>query len=153
MLTATTIIDVNGIEPQQIEDFFLSLDKEGYLNWHPEHIDYKVINLTEDYIGSEIYFKEKFDKLSIDYVWKITDYKPGQSLSLKAKYFYPIKLVLSFDENGTGTTVKHAISLGFNGFGSKLFDLIIAMTMFTKDDRKSNERHAIEEFKRLETIL
>lgn len=152
MLTATTIIDVNGVEPEQIEDFFLTLDKEKYLDWHPEHIDYKMIRLTDDIIGSEIYFKEKFDKLLIDYTWKIISYTPGRSLTLKAKYFYPIQLYLSFDQNANGTTVLHAISLGFEGFGSKLFDAVISKTMFTTADLRSNERHAIEEFKRLKTI-
>ena len=153
MTNYITKIEILGKKPNQIFDFMLSLNKEKYLNWHPEHKDFAVINQTENKIGTVFYFYEKMDKLTVKYKWEVVEFTQNHKVVMKAKYFIPIYLTLTFDETENGTLVTHDIQLGYKKKTIGIIDWVIKSFVFTKSKELSNERHAIEEFKNLEKII
>ena len=153
MTNHITKIEILGKKPNQIFDFMLSLNKEKYLNWHPEHKDFAVINQTENKLGTVFYFHEKMDKLTVKYKWEVVEFTQNHKVVMKAKYFIPIYLTLTFDETENGTLVTHDIQLGYKKKTIGIIDWVIKSFVFTKSKVFSNERHAIEEFKNLEKII
>ncbi len=153
MTNLITKIEILGKKPSQISDFMLSLNKEKYLNWHPEHKDFAIIKQTENILGTVFYFHEKMDKLTVKYKWEVVEFTQNHKVVMKAKYFIPVYLILTFDDTENGTLVTHDLQLGYKKKITGLVDWIIKTFVFTKSKEFSNERHAIEEFKNLEKII
>jgi hypothetical protein len=153
MTNQVTKVAVLGKTPSQIYDFMFGLDKEKYIAWHPqEHKDFKIIKQTTDIVGSIFFFHEQMDKLKVKYRWEVLEITKNHKIVMKAQYFIPIYLILTLDETPNGTLVTHDLQIG-NKPNSKLFDWFITSFVFTKSKQKSQDRHAIEEFKNLEKIL
>ncbi|MFM2268668.1 MAG: hypothetical protein RL757_2109 [Bacteroidota bacterium] len=154
MTNYVTKIEVLGKKPQQIYDFMFSLDKAKYIAWHPtEHKDFKIIKQTKDTLGSVFFFSEKMDKLKVKYNWEVVQLVQNHKIVMKAQYFIPLYLSLTFDETPNGTLVTHELSIGFKKKITGLTDWFISTFVFGKNKQQSNRRHANEEFKNLENLI
>jgi hypothetical protein len=153
MTNQVTKIEILGKSPKQIYDFMFGLDKEKYIAWHPkEHKDFKIISATEAIVGSVFFFHEEMDQLKVKYSWTVVEIVEDHKIVMKAQYFIPIYLILTLDKTPKGTLVTHDLQIGENQ-SSKLFDWFIRNFAFTKNKRHSQDRHAMEEFKNLETLI
>lgn len=154
MLEHLTIIEV-AKPADKIYSFMLNLDGDKYRNWHPEHIDFRQINKTENIKGSIFYLNEEVEGTKVNYYWTVVEHKKNEVIKMKANYFYPIYLTLEFQSNSVDkTTVRHNIEIGFeNKLISPIFDFLIRIIKFPQRVIKSLDRHATEEFKNLEKIL
>jgi hypothetical protein len=153
MTSHMTQIEVLGKKPHQIYAFMFGLDKAKYTNWHPEHKDFRVVKQTKDTLGSVFFFNEKMDKLKVKYNWEVVQLVANQRIVMKAQYFIPIYLILTFDETPNGTLVSHELQLGYKKKITGITDWFILNVVFPKNKQFSDKRHAIEEFKNLEKLL
>ncbi len=147
----TTKIEITGKTPTQIYNFMFGLDKIKYTTWHPEHKDFRVIKQTKDTVGSVFFFHEQLDKLKVKYKWEVVEITQNRKIVMKAKYFIPIVLTLTFDEIPTGTLVTHNLNIGSKK-NADITDWFIQRFILTKSKKDSQARHAVEEFKNLERI-
>ena len=147
-----TKVEVLGKSPSQIYGFMFGLNKQKYLAWHEEHKDFKIVGQTKDTLGSVFFFHERMDKLTVKYKWKVTSIVPNHKIVMKAEYFIPIYLTLIFDKTLNGTLVTHDLQVGTNP-NSKILDWFVGTFILTKSKQKSQDRHAIEEFKNLEKLI
>jgi hypothetical protein len=67
---SNTVIIVHNKSPKQIYDFMFSLSQEKYLQWHPEHKEFKIVKATTDTIGSIFYFYEIINGFKVNFNWK-----------------------------------------------------------------------------------
>ena len=154
MTNHITKIEVLGKKPQQIYDFMFSLDKAKYIAWHPtEHKDFRIVKETKDTVGSIFFFNEKMDKLKVKYNWEVMELVENHKIVMRAKYFIPLYLTLTFDETPNGTLVTHELAIGFKKKMTGFSDWFLLNFIFTKSKQQSNHRHANEEFKNLEHLL
>jgi hypothetical protein len=154
MTNHVTKIEILGKNPKQIYDFMFSLDKAKYIAWHPtEHKDFKIIKETKDTVGSVFFFNEKMDKLKVKYNWEVVELIENHRIVMKAQYFIPLYLILTFDETPNGTLVTHELKIGFKKKIIGLTDWFLLTFVFGKNKQQSNHRHANEEFKNLETLI
>ncbi len=152
MTNFVTEIEIMGKKPFQIYAFMFGLDKPTYQAWHPEHKDYKVIKQTKDTLGSVFFFSEKMDNLTVKYKWEVVQLAQNQKIVMKAKYPIPIFLTLTFTQTQNGTLVTHDLQIGGRR-KSPLFDFFIRKFIFSKRKAFALERHTIEEFKNLESLI
>uniref|UniRef100_A0A7V0Z811 Uncharacterized protein n=1 Tax=candidate division WOR-3 bacterium TaxID=2052148 RepID=A0A7V0Z811_UNCW3 len=80
--------------------------------------------------------------------------KTDNSILMKANFFYPIYLSLSFSPLNKDTEVIHELKIGFVYHGlEKIFDWLVRKLAVPPKKIEAIERHATEEFKNLENIL
>ncbi len=153
---ATTIqitkIEVIGKTPTQIYNFMFGLNKTKYTTWHPEHEDFKIVKQTKDTIGTVFFFHEQLNKLKVKYKWEVMEITQNRKIVMKAKYFIPIVLTLTFNQIPTGTLVTHNLQIGFKKT-TGITDWFIQHFVLTKSKKDSQARHAVEEFKNLEKVI
>ncbi len=149
----TTQIEVLGRSPSQIYEFMFALDREKYLAWHPEHLDFRIVKQTNDTLGSVFFFDEKMDKLRVKYRWEVVEIEPNHKIRMKALHAVPVYLTLTLQELPTGTLVTHDLTIGFERKITGFTDWFLMKFIFTKSKRRSIERHAKEEFKNLEGLI
>jgi hypothetical protein len=153
MTNHITKIEVLGKKPQQIYEFMFGLNKEKYIRWHPEHKDFRIVKETKDTLGSVFFFHEKMDKLTVKYNWEVVELATNHKIVMKAQYFIPLYLILTFDETPNGTLVTHELQIGFKKKITGLTDWFLLKFIFTQGKQQSNHRHANEEFKNLENLI
>jgi hypothetical protein len=149
----TTEILVLGKLPNDIFDYMLNLDKEKYLKWHEkDHLDYKLVKQTTDTLGSIFYFDENIGgKLRTNYNWELVELETNKKLRMKAQYFIPIYLLLTFDKQTNGTLVTHELKIGYKK--NKALNWLIKKIKFGSKNKILVHEHAIEEFKNLEHLI
>jgi len=153
MIKITTRIIVEGKKPSQIYNWIFYLTPEQYHQWHPNaHIVCeRPVNLK---VEDTIWFEEVLNGFKISYKWKIIELKTDNSILMKAKFFYPIYLQLSFLPFNKDTEVIHELRIGFSFKGlEKIFDWFVKRFILTPKKVDAIKRHAIEEFKNLENVL
>jgi hypothetical protein len=153
MTNHLTTIEVLGKKPHQIYDFMFGLDRVKYVNWHSEHKDFRIVKETKDTIGSVFFFHEKMGNLTVKYNWEIIKLLPNKAIVMKAQYFIPVYLVLTFGETPNGTLVTHDLQIGNKQRPNAVLDFFIRNFIFTASKQQHLTRHAIEEFKNLEQLL
>ncbi len=154
MTNHITKIEVLGKKLYQIYEFMFGLNKEKYISWHPtEHKDFRIVKETKDTLGSVFFFHEKMDKLTVKYNWEVFELATNHKIVMKAQYFIPLYLILTFDETPNGTLVTHELQIGFKKKITGLTDWFLLKFIFTKGKQQSNHRHANEEFKNLENLI
>jgi len=154
MIQLTTNIQVKK-SADFIYEFLLNLDKEKYCKWHSAHKDFTVIKRNEQEIGSILYFKEIVDQTVVNFKWRIIEITENKLVKMRALYFYPICLTIGLESiSKEATIVHHHLHVGFKlKFLNLIPDWIIGNTLFSQRKRKSQQQHAIEEYKNLEHLL
>ena len=153
MITHTTMITVQKKPASQIYDWLLNLNRERYLKWHSDHRDYRVIHQTEHGVGSIFYFEEILDNVRLNFQWELVEFKKDEFILTRAKFPYPISLLLSMTEKDGNTEVKHELKLGFiHKRIARVADWLVSQLIFTNKKAKALSRHALEEFKNLEHL-
>lgn len=154
MIPLITDIEV-GKSARLIYQFLLHLDKEKYCQWHPAHQDFAVIDRTPQDLGSILYFKETVDGTTVNFRWRVTELIENQRVKMQALFFYPVFLTVGLEAiSAQKTVVHHRLDIGYKqNFFSPLADGLVGQTLFSQRKRKSQQRHAVEEYKRLEQIL
>ena len=149
----TTEILVIGKSPNDIFNYMLNLDKDKYIKWHEkDHIDYKLIKQTTDTLGSIFYFDENIGgKLRTKYNWELFEMTTDNKLLMKAQYFIPIYLLLTFDKKTNGTLVTHQLQIGYKR--NIVMNWVIKTVKFGSKNQILVHEHAIEEFKNLEHLI
>ena len=110
--------------------------------------------ITENIVGSIIYFDELFEGHRVQGEWKVIELKENELILLKAMFFIPIYSQASFLSFGKNTKVTHKVRIGFSFIGlEKIFDWFVNRFILTTQKKKAIEQHAREEFKNLESIL
>ena len=155
MINIVTRIFVKKKTSEQIYSWLLNLDHEKYIQWHPTaHKDYRRVYINKNITGSIFYFDEYIGKLHINYEWSITRIKQNKFIITKAKSFYPIYLIISFEDMFGGTEVTHDLRIGFKFLGfEKIIDLFANSFLLTSRERQAINQHAKEEFTNLEHLL
>ena len=148
----TSTVKVIGKNAHQIFSFIENCDKEKYQSWHVEHKDFEIKKRTEDFIGSEIYFKEIIKGFKVNYTWKVERVEQEKLIELKAKYFYPMYLILTFKDELDGVVVQQDLIMGRESQLIKL-DWLIKKFMLTNEVSRNLQTHFMEEFKNLETLI
>ena len=148
----TSTVKVIGKSANQIFAFIQSCDKEKYKNWHIEHKDFEFIKKTENFVDSEIYFEEIIKGFQVNYTWKVQQVEQGKFIKLKAKYFYPIYLILTFKNESDGVSVQQDLIMGKDSQLIKL-DWLIEKFIITRNVSRNLQIHFVEEFKNLETLI
>ncbi|GAA6767672.1 hypothetical protein AAFH68_36220 [Flavobacterium sp. CGRL1] len=154
MIQLSTDIEVKK-STNLIYEFLLNLDKEKYCQWHSAHKDFAVIKRTEQEIGSILYFKEIVDQTVVNFKWRIIEITENKLVKMQAIYFYPVYLTIGLENISKNVTiVHHNLHIGFKiKFLNLIPDWIIGNTLFSLRKRKSQQKHAIEEYKNLEYLL
>ncbi len=154
MLKFVTKIKINGKSSLQISNWFRTLNRERYLQWHPDHKDYKLIKTTPAFVGSIIYFDEIIKGFRINFKWEVIELRGNEMMLLKAIFFYPVYLQIFMKEINQDTKVSHELRIGFEFKGfEKVFDTMISLFIFTNKRAKALDHHAIEEFGNLELLI
>jgi hypothetical protein len=148
----TSTVKVIGKNADQIFSFIKSCDIEKYKSWHIEHKDFKFIKRTENFIASEIYFKEIIKGFKVNYTWTVQQVEEGKFIKLRAKYFYPVFLVLTFKDEPDGVFVQQDLIMGKENQLVKL-DWLIKKFIITKTVSENLQIHFVEEFKNLEQLI
>jgi hypothetical protein len=148
----TSTVKVIGKNADQIFSFIKSCDNEKYKSWHIEHKGFKFIKRTEGFIASEIHFKEIIRGFKVNYTWTVQQVEQGKFIKLRAKYFYPIYLVLTFKDESDGVFVQQDLIIGKENQLVKL-DWLIKKFIITKNVSINLETHFVEEFKNLENLI
>lgn len=113
---------------------------------------FKVAKQTLDTVGAIFFFNEKMDNIKVKYIWEVKEIIANRQIVMKAKYFIPIYLRLTFDTTPNSTLVTHTLQVG-NNPKSKIFDWFITTFIFTKSKQNSQDRHAVQEFKNREQLI
>ena len=87
-------------------------------------------------------------KYAKDWITRLV--KEENATTKDSTHMIPIYLILDFEETQNGTLVKHDLQLGYKKTWTGFVDWFIRSFIFTKSKQKSQDRHAIEEFKNLE---
>ena len=148
----TSTVKVIGKNAHQIFSFIENCDKEKYQSWHVEHKDFEIKKRTEDFIGSEIYFKEIIKGFKVNYTWKVEQVEREKMIQLKAKYFYPMYLTLTFKDEPDGVCVQQDLIMGRESQLIRL-DWLIKKFILTNEVSRNLQTHFTEEFKNLETLI
>jgi hypothetical protein len=148
----TSTVKVIGKNANQIFSFIQSCNKEKYQSWHIEHKSFRFVKKTKDYINSEIYFKEVIKGFKVNYTWKVQQVEQGKFIKLKAKYFYPVYLVLTFKDEPDGVFVQQDLIMGKENQFFKL-NWLIRKFIITKNVSRNLQIHFVEEFKNLENLI
>jgi len=155
MITLATEVEVKGKTPEQIIHWFMSLDNETYKKWHPEHMAWKTIKLTPNFVGSIIYFDEKIGAFRMKLTAEIVKAEPNRFLVFKLKGFMPIQsyLSLSLQPTSSGTKVIHEVKVGNGGIFTKAVEWFLEKSGLVGWFEKALNKHAQEEFKNLEQLI
>jgi hypothetical protein len=148
----TATVKVSGKNASEIFSFIQGCNDEKYRSWHNEHKEFKFLKKTEDFINSEIYFKEVIKGFKVNYTWRVEQVEQGKFITLKAKYFYPVYIILTFKDESDGVMVQQDLIFGK---GNQLikFDWIIKKFIITKKVSGNLQIHFAEEFKNLEKLI
>lgn len=148
-IETNSVIIVHSKSPKQIYDFMFSLTQEKYLQWHPEHKEFKIVKVTPDTIGSIFYFDEVIDGFKVDFNWKVIAIESDKKILMKtSKYGVTIIFELLLKEEGGNTQVTHNLKIG-----NRLTKGIVKKFFFTEKVIKDIDRHAKEEFTNLEWLI
>lgn len=152
MLSIKTIIPVNGVTPDQIIRFFLNLDTEKYKAWHPGHLKWEYLEKDEKGLPKRLRIEENIGKYHFNEEFTLEEYKPGKLMRLRVKHKEPVKsyLTLSFNKETGRTIVTHELTFTF---GYKPIDWLMNKLGLFNNFKKEVDKHATEEFKKLEKIL
>lgn len=143
-----TQLRVHNQSPEKIYQFLLTLTPEKYLQWHPDHREFKVIKSTKEITGSIFYFREEINGFKSEHEWKVIALQPNKSITLKTSQF-GISLVIEIQlaTAGADTEVKHCLKIG-KGMTNWLVKFF-----FTEKVRTDLQQHVREEFQNLEKML
>ena len=159
-IEVTSRIVVKGVSPDQISQFFLSLDDERYRQWHPgHHLEFKTIHQPEggEIVGTISYFKERFeDGRVLATKVKTLEAVPGRRAVQKSisPWWKPFVLIVGLEPIPEGTLVTHQIVAGtdFPLLG-RPFNLILRRIFLKESNVQAIHSHANEEFTNLERLL
>jgi hypothetical protein len=156
MIIITTPITVNNVQPVQIYDWIVHLTPEKYRQWDPiAHVG-KIIRPTVLNEGDTVFFEEIIECYKINLTWKLISLNKPDCILMKVLAPFPVYLQLKFmsDISKNNTEVIHELRIGFRFLGlEKIVDFFISTFIMHRKKITAIKRHAINEFKNLETIL
>jgi hypothetical protein len=139
--------------PLEIFDWFLSLNQDEYVKWHPAHKTCKQLN-DEEGVGKLILLEEQFNGFKASYRWKVVEaavIESEMAIVLRAKSLVPLWMVFEGKKEEDGTRVALGLYVGFSGIG-RIFDFIIKLA-FRKSKVEAVRKHLREELGNLEETL
>ena len=152
-------IPVKGVSPDQIYQFLLDLDDEGYRQWHPgHHLEWRVVHRPKDQtVGTIYYFKERFeDGQVLGGQLKVVEAIPGERLVQRSisPRWKPYDIIIGLQSIPEGTLVTHQIVAGSGlPFLGRLFNLTMRSLFLKERNIEAVHHHANEEFTNLERLL
>jgi hypothetical protein len=151
MVTFETKISVNGKSRFQIIRFLNKLNKENYLSWHDEHLDFSWLVKNKKLKGSRLHISENISGWKIKNNWEVIEVEENTRILLRAERRVPLYFEIELNDADGGTVVVHHISLGFGGFLGRIINPLLSF--FVRSTViKSYRRHTVEEYRKLEEI-
>jgi hypothetical protein len=151
MITHKVSEKIYGIKSEQVREWFIELDQDKYQSWHPDHTSYQIKNQTEGYLGSEIKYLQSVD--GVNFWWKVVGVSPDQ-IKYKAKFIYPIYLIVSFQDYPDFALVTQEIQIGLESkITSWFLDWFVRKFIFSDEVSAKFTTHTQQELKNLQTLL
>lgn len=147
MVTISSIVNVHGVNADDILNFMLNCTDEEYQRWWPgTHIAFHTIQRFDHQIGNIVYFDEYIGKKHLVFKGMITDHIPGKKIiwQLIKGWRLPVFVMLETQQQRDYLQITHTLAIGFNGLG-RLFDPLIRLFV-TKKFCQALDAHAQAEF-------
>ena len=154
MITVATSIELDGVSPNNVFDWWLSMDNIKYTRWHPEHKwwQWKSKEQNARNVGDRVSFGEQMGEYSVTFTGRLFRAERGKYLKFRHSYL-PVDVSFRFEPTETGTKVEYELQIGFNGPLGKAVDLLLGRKYACRSFRDSLVRHVHEEHKLLERLL
>jgi len=148
MIEITKSVFIENKSPEQLFNFFLSLNKDKYVKAAPNsHKDFKTIKPIQSIVGSVYYFHEKVGRLDLKHTWLVTDVRKYEYIFQKAQIFYPVTIEIYLEKVLGGTKLTQKILVGFIFFGfERIIDWFTKLFILTPWQIKTLHQHTQEEF-------
>lgn len=147
-IESNTSVTVHNKTPEQIYNFLVSLTPEKYLQWHPEHTEFKAVTIKPEVTGSIFYFNDLIHGEKVENTWTVIEAVKSKKLFMQSsKNSVGMTIKIELTKDGNNTLVNHQLKVG-KSYMSWLIKLF-----FTDKMIKDLQRHVMEEFTNLEWLI
>jgi hypothetical protein len=154
MITAQTVVSVEGISGQDVIDFMLNCTDTDYQNWWPgTHLAFHTLKHYPHNLGNLVYFDEYVGQARLKFKGVVTEIIPGRKIvwQMKKGIKLPAWLMLEFEHQTECVKIIHTLMVGFEGIG-KILDPVLRLYL-SEAFIAELDRHSRFEFQALGEIL